>query len=733
MNTDENGQGNKSGLAAHTLRGEVSRIIFENDEGHFSIVRLVDAQGVEHTVVGNFSGIFEGQSLEVTGKFETHKEFGNQLRAEHFRFLLPSTREGIIKYLSSGMIEGIGPKNAENIVNHFGDKTLEILDHYSARLKEVPGIGKKRAAQISEAWQAQSARREIFIFLQGLGISSLYCQKLYKEYGDKTAEVVKENPFRLADEIDGIGFLMADNIASSLGIDKVNRQRLAAGTLYTMNQLITSGHCCYPIKEFSTKCAETLRIDPEIADRGVEEAINQGFIRIENGMAYSVNLLRAEIELPKYIYGLGSCREHPGLKMAKIAPAKGLQLSEEQQHAVERIGKYPLNIITGGPGVGKTTVIHEIVRRALAAKLKVYQAAPTGRAAKRMSEATNFPAMTIHRLLKWEPDKRKFAYNADHKLPCDLLIVDEISMLDITLALCLFRAINFGTSVVLVGDADQLPSVGPGRVLDSFLRSGMFAVTQLTQIFRQGAGSRIISNAHRVNHGEMPEKFNDTKQLSDFYWIEQDDPEKVLELIVRLQTERIPQRFGFDPLRDIQVLTPMNRGSCGTRSINDCLQNILNDGHKPLFKVGDRIFKAGDRVMQISNNYDKNIFNGDMGRIGNIDNKDKVFSVYYGGGQVVNYEFTEIDQLTLAYAVTIHKSQGSEFPVVIMPMLNQHYMMLQRNLLYTGMTRAKKLLILIGGVKAVSMAVRNSRLEPRFTQLTERLTAMRKGEKFDVL
>jgi exodeoxyribonuclease V alpha subunit len=722
-------QAKNNGLAAHTLRGEVTRVVYENDEGDFSIVRLADAQGVEHTVVGNFSGVFEGQSLEVTGRFEKHKEFGVQLRAEHFRFLLPSTREGIIKYLSSGMIEGIGPKNAENIVNYFGDKTLEILDHYSARLKEVPGIGPKRAAQISEAWKAQASRREIFIFLQGLGISSLYCQKLYQEYGDKAAEIVKSNPFRLADEIEGIGFLMADNIASSLGINKIDLQRLAAGTLYTLNQLTAAGHCCYPVKDFVGKCAETLRVEPEIAAKGLEEAELRGFIRIEKNMAYPVNLYRAETELPKYIYGLGSCREHAGLKIAKIPPLKNLRLSDEQTLAVERVGRYPLNIITGGPGVGKTTVIHEIVRRALAAKLKVYQAAPTGRAAKRMSEAANFPAKTIHRMLKWEPAERRFAYNAEHKLPCDVLIVDEISMLDITLALCLFRAVNFGTSIILVGDADQLPSVGPGKVLDSFLRSGMFAVTKLTQIFRQGAGSRIISNAHRVNHGELPEKIGNTDTLSDFYWIEQDDPEKVLELIIRLQTERIPKRFGFDPVRDIQVLTPMNRGNCGTRSINDSLQHILNSGHKPQFKVGDRIFKAGDRVMQISNNYDKNIFNGDMGRIGNIDHKEKFFSVFFGGSQVVDYEFTEVDQLTLAYAVTIHKSQGSEFPAVIMPMLNQHYMMLQRNLLYTGITRAKKLLILIGGAKAVGMAVRNTRLEPRYTLLRQRLVAMRKKEK----
>ena len=725
----DNTDNNNGRLTSQTLRGEITRVVYETDDGDFSIIRLLDGKGVEHTVVGNFSGAFEGQNLEVSGKFENHKEFGTQLRAEQFRFLLPSSRDGIIRYLSSNMIEGIGPKFAKNIVDYFGDKTLEILDNYSARLKEVPGIGKKRASQISEAWKAQSSKRDIFIFLQGLGISSLYCQKLYKEYGDMAAEVVKANPFQLADEIDGIGFLMADNIAMALGMESAAPQRLAAGALYTLNQLTGSGHCCYPVEEFVEKCSETLRVEPETARKGLDEAVLRGFVVIDEEMAYSANLYRAETELPKYVFGLGNCREHPGLKMSKVPPAKNLNLSDEQGKAVERVGQYPLNIITGGPGVGKTTVIHEIVRRALAAKLKVYQAAPTGRAAKRMSEATHFPAKTIHRLLKWEPKDRKFAYDANHKLPCDLIIVDEISMLDLTLALCLFRAIEFGTSVVLVGDADQLPSVGPGEVLQSFLRSGMFAVTQLTKIFRQGAGSKSISNAHRVNRGEMPEK-TVNKELADFYWIDQDDPEKVLDLIIRMQTERIPQRFSFDPMRDIQVLTPMNRGNCGTKSINECLQNILNSGHKPQFKVGERIFKAGDRVMQISNNYDKNVFNGDMGRVGRIDSKDKVFSVFYEGGRAVEYEFTEVEQLTLSYAVTIHKSQGSEFPVVIMPMLNQHYMMLQRNLLYTGMTRAKKLLILIGGAKAIGMAVRNSRLEPRFSQLTKRLIAMRKKAGF---
>ncbi|MCP3965004.1 MAG: ATP-dependent RecD-like DNA helicase [Lentisphaerae bacterium] len=719
---------NNQGLASHTVRGEISRVVYANDEGTYSVLRVKDTSGQEHVVVGNISGAFEGQNIEATGKLETHKEFGRQLRAEHFRFTLPSTREGIVKYLSSGMIEGIGPKYAECIVEHFGEKTLDILDNYSIRLKEVPGIGKKRAAMISAAWKEQSAKRDIFIFLQGLGISSLFCQKLYKEYGDQAAQVVKNNPYQLADEIDGIGFLMADRIASSLGIAGDAAIRLAAGAIYTMNQLTTSGHCCYPAEEFVLKCAETLKVDSDHAQYGIDEALKQRLLILEHDMYYPRNLFKAESELPGHLLRLISIKRHSGQRLLKVPAAPNLQLSDEQLSAVERAGHSPVSIITGGPGVGKTTVVGEIVRRAKAAGLKIYLAAPTGRAAKRMSESTGFSARTLHRMLKWEPAEKSFAYNQFHPLTCDLLIVDEVSMLDLSLALCLFRAIKAGTTVILVGDADQLPSVGPGNVFHCMLQSKLFLVTHLNKIFRQGEGSHIIFNAHRVNHGQMPENTPKQQDLSDFYWIEQEDPERVADIILRMQSERIPQRFNFHPVRDIQVLTPMNRGLVGTATLNQTLQEKLNPGHKPQFKSGDKVFKSGDKVMQITNNYDKNVFNGDMGRIGNIDMKEKQFSVYFDN-RAVSYEFTETDQLSLAYAITIHKSQGSEFPVVIMPMLNQHYMMLQRNLLYTGMTRARQLLILVGSQKAIGMAVRNSRLEPRYSRLLERLTEYRQEQQ----
>jgi exodeoxyribonuclease V alpha subunit len=713
-------------LTEYTLRGEIARVIFENDAGTYSVLRVNDAQGVQYTVVGSFSGAFEGQSIEVTGHWEKHQEYGRQLRAESFRFILPSSRDGIIRYLASGMIEGIGPKLAECIVDHFGEKTLEILDRYSARLKEIPGIGKKRAEMIRDAWHEQAARSDIFIFLQGLGISSLYCQKLYKTYGDRAAEVVKENPYQLAEDITGIGFLMADKIAISLGIEHNAVQRLTAGAVYSMNQLTQSGHCCYPQELFIEKCAEILRVSNEEALQGINNAINKQLILTSENMIYNASLFKAEAELPAHVLRLASVQGHSGERMQQVPARNDLNLSHEQIGAVENTARYPLSIITGGPGVGKTTVVGEIVRRAAVAGLRVYLAAPTGRAAKRMSESTNFPARTIHRLLKWEPAEGRFAYNQKHPLPCQVLIVDEVSMLDVPLALSLFRAIKDGTTVILVGDSDQLPSVGPGTVLHSFLQSGMFSVTHLTKIFRQGAGSKIIVNAHRVNRGQMPEEDQKANQLSDFYWIRQEEPEKALELIVKMTSERIPQRFNFHPVNDIQILTPMNRGLCGTQGLNQSLQEVLNAGHKPQFKLGERVFKAGDKVMQTSNNYDKNVFNGDMGRIGKIDHGAKKFMVYFDGSRAVEYEFTEVDQLTLAYAITVHKSQGSEFPVVIVPMLTQHYMMLQRNLLYTAMTRAKKLLILIGCEKAVGMAVKNTRLERRYTLLTERLQDLRR-------
>ncbi len=715
-------------LTTHTVCGEISRVVFENDDGTYSVLRLVDNQGVEHTIVGGFSGVYEGQSMEATGYWEQHREFGRQLKASSFRFILPSTKEGITRYLASGIISGIGPKLAKCIVDFFGDRTLEILDHYPARLKEIPGIGKKRVGQIRIAWQEQAARRDIFIFLQGLGISPLYCQKIYRIYGDAAPAVVKENPYRLAEDVDGIGFLMADRIAGALGIQTNDAARLKAGADYTMKQLVQLGHCCYPADGFVAKCAETLRVEPPEAARGVSAAIEQRLLIAADEMVYSSALFKLENELPELIYRLAVAANHHGRRLGRTALPTNIKFSREQLSAVELIGNYPLSIITGGPGVGKTTVVGEIVRRALAAKIKFSLAAPTGRAAKRMAESTGCPARTIHRLLKWDPGRGGFVYNQLHHLPCQLLIVDEVSMLDLVLATALFRAIEPGTTVVLVGDADQLPSVGPGTILHSFLGSGFFAVTHLNNIFRQGEGSNIIVNAHRINQGTMPVPAETgNRNLSDFYWLRQDDPEKTLQLILKMVCERIPRRFGLNPTRDIQVLTPMNRGLCGTHSLNQRLQEALNPGPKPQFKIGERIFRAGDKVMQTSNNYDKNVFNGDMGRIGEIDYENKRFKVFFDDAQVAEYDFAEADQITLSYAVTVHKSQGSEFSAVVMPLLTQHYMMLQRNLLYTGVTRARRLLVLIGSGKAVGIATRNARLEPRFSRLAERLLKLRVG------
>lgn len=720
LNVEEN----TSGLTTQMLSGEIIRVIYENEDKTYAVLRLVDHQGVEHTVTGNIFDVHAGRDIELCGRWDSHQEYGMQFRAESYRFLLPSTTEGIARYLGSGVIPGIGPKNAKSIVDRFGLQTLEVLSHSSGRLREVPGLGKKRIEQIRKSWQGQSKQRDTFIFLQGLGITPAYCVRIYKQYGDLAADKVRSDPYQLASDIDGIGFVMADRVAAALGVVKNDLSRITAGIDYTLEQLTMVGHVCYPKKLFLDAAAKTLEVTVDEVVTGLERSVAARRIVISpdqehQELVYSRLLYAAEREVSKIAVRLAMAPKFAGLRLTRVRSLPKLQLSEEQLLAVERVGRSPLTIITGGPGVGKTTVIGEIVRRAKAAKISVYMAAPTGRAARRMFESTSCPAKTIHRMLKWDPIERKFVFGAEKQLLCDLLIVDEVSMLDSMLAWALLLAIKPGTSVILVGDSDQLPSVGPGRVLNSFIESGVFQTTHLSKIFRQGAGSHIISNAHRVNSGILPQRIQNGEKLNDFYWIEQDDPEKAIDIIRRLIAERIPERFGFKSLNDIQLLTPMNRGSCGTVNLNIVLQEVLNPGHKPQFKLGERVFKAGDKVMQISNNYEKNVFNGDMGRLAHINLSEKKFIVLFDSNQSVEYKLDEADQLNLAYAVTVHKSQGSEFPAVVMPLLSQHYMMLQRNLLYTGMTRAKKLLILVGSRRSVAMAVNNSRLEPRFTRLRE--------------
>jgi len=724
-------------LTEQTLKGEIKRVVYTSSDGMYTVLRIIDTKNRTQTIVGNIPGAYEGQGIEVRGSWQSHKEHGKQFKVSAFKFILPSTPDGIRRYLASGLIHGIGPKLAECIVDRFGSETLNILDNFSSRLTEVPGFGKKRLDMVREAWAAHAKERDIFIYLQSLGISLAYCRRIYKHYGDQAPIYVKENPYKLAEDIDGIGFIMADKVAEMLNISGNDIKRLTAGVVYTLNRLSEIGHVCYPKDEFIKYTAELLNVEENDAVNGLNNAIKQGLAIIDfvpysenpslSEMVYKTQLYTAEKELAFLLSSLSMAKKHNGEVTQHVELKSYIQLSEEQKIAIESVGKYPLSIITGGPGVGKTTVVGDIVRRATIAKLKVFLAAPTGRAAKRLGESCKRTAMTIHRMLKWQPEKRAFAYNSKRQLKCDLIIIDEISMLDIPLALFLFRAIAIGTTIVLVGDCDQLPSVGPGTFLMDLILSGKAHVTHLSQIYRQGAGSKIITNAHAVNADRLPDLTPVPKNLSsDFYWIEQEDPLKVIDIIGEMVKLRIPQRFNFNPMRDVQVLTPMNRGNCGTKLLNENLQNALNPNteKKPFFTFGEKMFRSGDRVMQIRNNYDKGVFNGDMGRLIYIDHSNKIFKIAFDADNVVDYDFIEADQIVLAYAITVHKSQGSEFPVVILPILTQHYIMLQKNLLYTGMTRAKKLLIIIGSRKALSMAVNNIRQEPRFSLLKARLKSI---------
>ncbi|OPZ25676.1 MAG: ATP-dependent RecD-like DNA helicase [Lentisphaerae bacterium ADurb.BinA184] len=720
--------GGEPAITDATVRGEVLRVVYASENGQYVVLRLVDGERHEHTLVGPMQGVLEGQDIEASGRWETHKEHGRQLRVARFRALLPTSAKGIERYLASGLIHGIGEKYAERIVERFGTETLEILDKYSSRLREVPGIGPRRIEDIRRAWQENSQRRETFIFLQGLGLSPNLCARLFAAYGAGAGEIVRQNPYRLAGEIHGVGFLTADRIAGELGVGKENPLRLAAGAVYALDRLADDGHVCFPRDALVERAAELLSVTPESASAGVQRAVTDGAVVAERVGADGVETLYHH-RLYAAERGLGE-----SLRVLLASPLKDPgrlptggggfdRLNDRQREAVEKAFRSHLSIITGGPGVGKTTVVGVIVETARRLRWRVYLAAPTGRAAKRLAESAGREARTVHRLLKWEPATRAFVYNRERPLTCELLVVDETSMLDVELSNHLFAAIEGRTRVVLVGDRDQLPSVGPGAVLHDLIASGRVPVTHLTEIYRQEEGSRIVTNAHAANHGQMPDLRTPHRDVAaDFYWIDQEDPERVVQILTAMVAERIPRRFGFDPVRDVQVLTPMNRGVCGANNLNAVLQGVLNPGPKPQFHSGERTLKSGDRVMQVVNNYDKGVFNGELGRIGRIDSGNRKFTVHYDA-EAVEYEWGEADQVRLAYAVTVHKSQGSEYPVVLMPVLTQHFVMLQRNLIYTGMTRARRLLIMVGTRKALAIAIHNDRPAVRCTRLRERLTA----------
>ena len=704
--------------ATNRICGEVVHIRFENADSGFAVITLNTDDGKQHAVCGNLAGLTVGSLIEADGHFEKDEKFGPQFRAETFRPILPATAEGIERYLAAG-ISGIGKKTAQLIVSHFGKDTVKVLNNTPARLREIRGIGKMKADMVISAWKESTARRDSMIFLQGLGISPAYCAKLFRKYDDRAANVVKNNPYRLAHDIDGIGFVKADAIAKSMGFAPDSLERLSAAAAYVLNTATASGHCGLPEEELCRRTCELTGQYPQEVRNGIAHAVIRNFAVVKDNFYYPPKLALAEENLPALLKKIAGAAGHPGTKLT--TPAGNFQWAESQKRAVDEVSRSPLSIITGGPGVGKTTVIREIVNRAKQAKLSIALTSPTGRAAKRMSQAADHEAKTIHRLLMYDPSINGFGLNENNPLECDILIADEVSMLDISIAYALFSAIQPGTTVVLVGDADQLPPVGPGRFFSDLINSGKVPVTRLDRVFRQESGSRIIEAAHRVNSGMVPLRYDG--ENCDFYWIRQDDPEKALDMMQKLVLERIPEKFGFNPINDIQVLTPMNRGSCGTININEILSGKLNPQQNlSTIECGEKKLAPGDKVMQTKNNYDKGVYNGDFGTVTAIDREKGKFYVLFDNEKVVEYFRDEMDEISKAYAITVHKSQGSEFSAAVILLLNQHYLMLQRNLLYTAMTRAKKLLVLIGGEKTIEMAVRNIRTEVRYTRFPELLS-----------
>ena len=712
------------------LTGEILRFRFRDEAGTFAVAVIRTASGSEEVVCGPMPGAEAGRQVELEGVYATHPDYGREFRISKCKTAAPESPSGLIRFLSAA-VPGLGPKKAAAIVDHFGDKTMDVLNRFPKKLKEVPGIGAKRAAEINRIWKESAAQRDTLIFLQGLGITPAYCAKLLKAYGENAPEVVKDNPWKLADEVDGIGFLKADEIAKSLNIADTSPQRLRAAAVFAMNNLTTQGHVCAPEEMLIRSTADLLKLPEEAAQRGITEAVAFNLLVRLDDMIYPPYLAAAEQKLPQRIAELARCDTFAAQKMGVLPQATVQRLAPEQLQAVETVKKAPLSIVTGGPGVGKTTVMGEIVKLAQKAKLKIALAAPTGRAAKRLSESSGLEAKTIHRLLGYDPRCNAFLYNEENKLTCDLLIADEVSMLDLLLADALFAAIPAGCAVVLVGDADQLPSVGPGTVLADFINCGFFAVTHLTRVFRQAAESSIISNAHRVIRGQMPVAPVPQKDKNlDFYWIDPGDPLRAEELIEKMASERIPERFGFDPIKEIQILTPMNRGDAGVFKLNPLLAKALLGEQLSSFRFGERLFSLGDKIMQRSNNYDKNVFNGDVGIIEKIDAENRKFHCSFDNGErSVEYAFDETDQLSHAYAITVHKSQGGEYPCVILSLLKCHYMMLRRNLLYTAMTRAKKLLILVADPQAVEIAISNNRRERRYSLLCKRLRELHASGK----
>ena len=737
------------------LAGSIERVTFHNADNGFCVLRI-KARGHRDlvTVVGHAAEISAGEWVTVSGTWVNSREHGQQFKASFLRASAPTTAEGIEKYLGSGMIRGIGPIYASKLVAVFGDQVFEVIEQTPERLREVPGIGPVRGQRISQAWADQKVVRAIMVFLHSHGVGTARAVRIFKTYGNDAVQVMAENPYRLARDIRGIGFRTADAIAAKLGIKPEAMIRLRAGISYALLEASGDGHCGLPTAELLQLAGDLLAV--ERPSGPLDETGTSSRVPLEPGLIQSAldlelaegsviadvldaepaiflsNLHRDERRIAAALQALGAGRPPWGaIDSAKAIPwveqRLALELADSQKLAVEQALAAKVLVITGGPGVGKTTLINAILRILAAKRLRILLCAPTGRAAKRMGETTGLEAKTIHRLLEFDPAAFGFKRGAELPLECDLLVVDETSMVDVPLMASLLDALPPEAALLLVGDVDQLPSVGPGQVLADLINSGALAVARLTEVFRQAASSRIITTAHAINAGTIPDLRPPPAGAStDFYFLPAETPEQAVALILKVVGERIPARFGLDPIAQVQVLCPMARGGCGSRSLNIELQQLLNpDPTEQVERFGWR-FAPADKVMQVANDYEKEVFNGDVGTVETIDADTSELTVRYPSGEAggfdgreVTYGWGELDNLVPAYACTIHKSQGSEYPAVVIPLLTQHYAMLQRNLVYTGITRGKQLVVLVGQKKALAMAVKNHLGRKRYTKLAE--------------
>jgi len=721
-----------------SLQGQIERVTYTNNENGYTVAKVkVNGQRDLVTVVGNLMAPTPGEIIRMDGEWSNHPRYGEQFKVVHYTSLVPASVYGIEKYLGSGLIKGIGPVMAKRIVEKFGKKTLDVIENDTEKLAEVDGIGQKRIGMIKEAWKDQQEIREVMIFLQTHGVGSGYATKIFKQYGSRSIVVVKGNPYRVATDIFGIGFLTADRIAEKLGFAKDSEVRVEAGILYVLHRLADEGHVYYPYEPLVERCQEILGVDQEVVVRAlatieaskmiVIEDLKEGIedFREDTKGVYLARFHRSETSIVTRLKTLMNSPKSIG----KIDSEKAIEwvqgqlaisLAKRQVEAIRCALENKLMIITGGPGTGKTTIINAIIKILSRPGVKIMLAAPTGRAAKRMSEATGHEAKTIHRMLEYSIQKGGFQKNELNLLDCDLIIVDEASMIDTILMHQLLKAIPPGATFVLVGDANQLPSVGAGNVLKDIIASGEIQVVELNEIFRQARESLIIVNAHKINNGLLPSFKSSGQELDDFYFIEQEDPGEVLRIILELTSERIPRRFGFDPVDDIQVLTPMHKGVVGAGNLNVELQKALNPAEDGIMR-DNRNFRVNDKVMQVKNNYDKEVFNGDIGRITRIDHEDQEMTISFDGRDVI-YDYPDLDEVVLAYAVSVHKSQGSEYPAVVIPILTQHYVLLQRNLIYTAVTRGRKLVVMVGTMKALAIGVKNDKMQKRYSYLRHRLS-----------